>query len=261
MSKKEAWEEKIKNVLALECDGLTASRDLKERIDREILESQKEAGNMKKLSVKKLVIGVAVGCLLVSGGAFAAGRVVSLSSHSYLTDAYRSYDDLGKAQTKLGYPADTVGEFSNGYRFDRMMVDDVNGTDGDGNVIYTYKDLNISYKKGGEPAVWLSACKPVEPQVRKGAPEATRDVEGITLYYDTTTYKFVPPSYELTEEDEKNLEKDNFTISYGTSEVEVQLCSNVTWEKDGVFYNLSGFDLNLSADEMFDMAEEIMGTK
>lgn len=261
MREKEAWEEKIKNALALECGSITPSRDLKDRIDREILESQKEAGNMKRFSMKKLVIGVAAGCLLLSGGVFAAGRVVSLSSHSYLWDAYKSYGDMDKAQAKLGYPADTVEEFANGYRFDKMFVDDVNGTDEDGNVIYTFKDLQISYKKSGEQAVWLSAAKPVEQQVRKGAPEATRQVEGITLYYDETTYKFVPPSYELTEEDQANLERDDFTISYGTDEVKVQKSSNVTWEKDGVVYNLSGFDLNLSSDEMFDMAEEVMGTK
>lgn len=261
MREKEAWEEKIKNALALECGSITPSRDLKDRIDREILESQKEAGNMKRFSMKKLVIGVAAGCLLLSGGVFAAGRVVSLSSHSYLWDAYKSYGDMDKAQAKLGYPADTVEEFANGYRFDKMFVDDVNGTDADGNVIYTFKDLSISYEKSGEPSVWLDVKKPVEPQKRKGEPEAARQVEGITLYYDTITYKFVPPSYELTEEDQANLERDNFTISYGSDEVKVQQNSSVTWEKEGVHYNLSGFDLNLSSDEMFDMAEEIMGTR
>lgn len=261
MREREAWEEKIKNVLALECDGVTASRDLKDRIDEKILESQKEAGNMKKFSMKKLVIGVAAGCLLVSGGALAAGRVVSLSSHSFLWDAYNNYSDMDKAQAELGYSVDTVEAFSNGYRFDRMFVDDVNGTDEDGNVIYTFKSLNISYEKGGEASMWLDASKPVEPSSREGEPEATRQVEGITLYYDVTTYKFVPPNYELTEEDQAKLERDDFTISYGSSEVEVQQNANVTWERDGVHYNLAGFDLNLSADEMFDMAEEIIGAK
>lgn len=261
MREREAWEEKIKNALALECGGVTPSRDLKDRIDRQILESQKEAGNMKKFSMKKLVIGVAAGCLLVSGGVFAAGRVVSLTSHTYKTDACRNYGDMDKVQAKLGYEADTVEKFSNGYCFGEMTVDDVNGTDADGSVVYTYKDLQISYEKSGEQTVWLSAAKPVEQQVRKGEPEAARQVEGITLYYDTTTCKFVPPSYELTEEDQANLERDDFTISYGSSEVQVQKSSNVTWEKDGVYYNLSGFDVSLSADEMFDMAEEVMGTK
>lgn len=33
----------------------------------------------------------------------------------------------------------------------------------------------------------------------------------------------------------------------------------VSWEKDGKCYELSGVDLTLSADELFDMAEEILG--
>ena len=261
MRAREAWEEKIKNVLALECDGITPSRDLKDRIDRQILESQKEAGHMKKLSVKKLVIGVAAGCLLMSAGVFAAGRVVSLTSHTYKTDACRNYGDMDKMQAKLGYTADTVEKFSNGYNFEDMTVDDVNGSDADGNTIYTYKNLNISYGKSGEPTVWLDVSKPVEPSVRKGEAAATRQVNGVMLYYEMTTCKFVPSNYELTEEDRANMEKDNFSVAYGTDAVEIQTASDVRWEKDGVEYYLMGFDLNLGANEMFDMAEEIMGTK
>lgn len=253
-------EKDLKEAFVWECEGLTAPRDLKARIDEKILRGQKEAC-MKCLSVKKVLIGAAVGCLLVSGGVFAAGRVVSLSSSHWLPDAYRSYGDMDRAQKELGYSVDTVEEFSNGYRFDQMFVEDVNGNDEDGNTVYTFKELNISYEKDGEPKMWLDVSKPVEKQVRKGEPEATRQAGGVTVYYDTTTYKFVPPDYELTDEDKVNLEKDDFTISYGTEEVQVQLVSNVTWEKDGVFYNLMGFDLTMGAEELLDMAEEVMGTK
>lgn len=188
MRQREDWEEKIKNVLALECDGITAPRDLKDRIDERIRESQKEAGYMKKFSVKKLVIGVAVGCLLVSGGAFAAGRVVSLSSHSSLLDAYRSYKDIDKAQAELGYSVDTLEAFSNGYRFDKMFVDDVNGTDADGNVVYTYKNLNISYVKSGESGMWLDVSKPVEPSEvkRQGLQDRWETLRCITIRSPTS---------------------------------------------------------------------------
>ena len=54
-------EKKLKEALAQECEDMTASRDLKDRIDAEILERQKEA-DMKHFSVKKLIIGVAAGC-------------------------------------------------------------------------------------------------------------------------------------------------------------------------------------------------------
>lgn len=262
MNHRNDWEEKIKDMLTLECDGLTASQDLKDRIDEQILGSRKEAWNMKKFSTKKLIIGVAVGCLLVSGVTLAAGQhAVSLSSRAYLTDASRSYSDMEKQQQKLGYTADTVENFSNGYRFDSMIVGDSQGEDQDGSKIYTYKFLRVNYQKDGEPSVSLYIQKPVETQARAKAPNAARDCGGITLHYDTFTYKFVPMDYELTAEDKANQEKDNYAISYGSSEVEIQRNAVVEWEKNGIVYQLLGFDLNLSADDMFDMAEEVMGTK
>jgi len=261
MDQREHWEDKIKNVLALECDGITASQDLKDRIDEEILRSRKEAGNMKKLSAKKLIIGVVAGCLLVSGGVFAAGHVVSFSSHSYWTNASRNYGDMEKQQQKLGYAADTVESFANGYQFDSVTVGDTQGEDEDGNAVYTYKFMNVHYKKSGEPAVSLYIQKPVESQVRTEAPDAARTCGDITLYYDSATFKFVPPDYELTAEDKANQERGDYHISYGSDEVETQQNFQVTWEKEGIVYELIGFDLNLTADDMFDMAEEIMGTK
>lgn len=91
--------------------------------------------------------------------------------------------------------------------------------------------------------------------------EKTRVCGDITLYYDSTTYKFVPADYELTQEDKVNQEKENYCISYGSDQVEIQKAVVVDWMKNGIRYQLIGFDLNVSADEMFDMAEEIMGTK
>ena len=58
---------------------------------------------MKKLSVKKLAIGVAVGCLLVSGGVYAAGRAVSLSTHHYRTDDCRDYGKLSEMEQMVDW--------------------------------------------------------------------------------------------------------------------------------------------------------------
>ena len=62
MKRRKNWEDKIKDVLTFQCDGLTPSQDLKDRIDEKILTSQ-EAESMKHLSAKKLIIGIAVWCL------------------------------------------------------------------------------------------------------------------------------------------------------------------------------------------------------
>ena len=253
-------EKKLKEALTRECADMTASRDLKERIDTEILERQKEA-DMKHFSVKKLVIGVVAGCLLVSGGVFATGHAVSLSSHSYLGDGYKSFSDLDKAEAELGYQVDAVETFENGYRFEEMVVTDVQGVDESGNPVYTFKGMDIRYDRGGAPSVVVSIEKPVETQTRTKEPQAVRQVGEITVYYDTQIYKFVPPSYELTEEDKAKQESGELLISYGNNKLEVLTSHDVTWEKGGIHYHILGFDVNLSAEEMLDMAEEIIGTK
>lgn len=260
MNRKDNWEDRIKDVLTLECDGLTASQDLKDRIDEKILTSQ-EAGNMKHLSAKKWIVGVVVGCLLISGGVFAAGRVVSVSSHSDWRDGCRSYSEMGQQEKKLGYAVDSVEQFANGYQFNKAVVGEQEGKDQDKNQVYSAKFMSIEYARDAEPTVSLYIEKPSVTLARLKPAEATRVCGDITLYYDSATYKFVPPDYELTAEDKANQEKDNYCISYGSDEVEVQKSSVVEWKKDGIQYQLIGFDLNLTADEMFDMAEEVMGTK
>lgn len=260
MNRKDEWEDKIKDVLTLACDGLTASQDLKDRIDRKILTSQ-EAESMKHLSVKKLVIGVAIGCLLISGGVFAAGQVVSVSSHSDWRDGCNSYSGMEQQEKKLGYEVDSVEQFTNGYRFEKAVVGEAQGKDQDKNTVDTHKFMSIEYARGTEPTVSLYIEKPFETIVRNQQAEKTRVSGDTTLYYDSTTYKFVPADYELTEEDKVNQEQDNYCISYGSDQVEVQKSVVVTWMKNGIQYELIGFDLNVSAEELFDMAEEIMGTK
>ena len=64
--------------------------------------------------------------------------------------------------------------------------------------------------------------------------------------------------YELTEEDKINQQKENYNISVGTDQVEIQRVTHVMWKKNGISYDLFGYDLDLSAEEMLDMAEEVL---
>lgn len=253
------FEQNMKHVLEIECQDVTASRNLKDRIDEEILKSQKEAGTMKHLSVRKFVIGAAAACLLVGGGAYAAGHAVSFSSGHNLFDSYTSYEDMDRGEKELGYAVDSVETFVNGYRFAQMYVEDVDAWDEEGNKAYTFPEMTIHYEKEGAPHMYLAIHKPVEEIERSKEADDTRTCGDITLYYDEYTYKFVPPDYELTEEDKENEARDDYYISYGSDEVEIKQSTGVTWEKDGIFYNLAGMDLGLGADEMFAMAEQILG--
>lgn len=249
----------IKDALSQECSSLSPSPGMKDRIDEQIRRSQEETGQMKHLSIKKVVIGVAAACLLIPGGAYAAGHADYLIGHSCIGGQSKNYSgDMEKMETKLGYPVLTVESFDNGYCFKEMEVMDTEGRDENNNKVYTYKDMTVYYGKQGCGSMYLGICKPVENQTRTKIPNATKACGDIMLYYDEYTYKSVPADYEMTPDDQANEQRDDYYISFGLDEVQIQISQGVTWEMDGVSYNLAGFDLGLSADEMFAMAEQII---
>lgn len=48
------------------------------------------------------------------------------------------------------------------------------------------------------------------------------------------------------------------TFVHGNDKVEIQECSYVQWEKDGIFYRIQGFDTDISPQEMLAMAGEMI---
>jgi hypothetical protein len=58
--------------------------------------------------------------------------------------------------------------------------------------------------------------------------------------------------------DEKEVTDDHFFISYGSDERETKYVSNVIFEMDNVIYDIGTFDNDISAEEMLDMAQEII---
>ena len=83
-------------------------------------------------------------------------------------------------------------------------------------------------------------------------------MDGTELRFYKTVNKFVPANYELTEEDKKAQEAGNFDLAYGSDEIEITTSCMVEWDMDGQGYSLFKFGEELSAEEMFAMAEEII---
>lgn len=256
MKLKQNFDKKIREALQEECGKILASAQLKQRIDEKINLEQEEK-KMKHINMKKVGIGVAAACLLVSGVTF-AGKTVGFSTHGTNLSEFASFAALDKAEEQLGYQIDCVEQFNNGYTFAKADIAESAALDENGNILYTIKELYIDYEKAGEPVICLGIEKPVEKLESGKIPDATRVCGDITIAYDAFTYKCVPLDYELTEEDMENMKKDNYNISVGSDEVLIQQCYNITWDKGDIRYILVGFDLNLSADELFNMAEEII---
>ena len=86
-------------------------------------------------------------------------------------------------------------------------------------------------------------------------------IGGVSVSYLETTMKVVPPDYELTEQDKKDMENPNFGISYGSDEVKVQEVHSMEWRTEDQAYSLVDITGTAGAEEMFSMAEEIIEGK
>lgn len=257
MRTKQEFDKQIRIILENECDGISASEDLKYRIDRAIQEEQEE-NFMKHISIKKLCVGVAAACMIMSCGSVFASRVVDFVGGSSSVPEYTSYEEIGKAEAEIGFEADHVGRFANGYVFSGACIGEMDAYGEASEKIKTVQTLEMTYSKAGKADVNLYIERELEGISDTKQPDSVRTCGDTVLRYDEYTYKFVPVSYELTEEDEINQQKDNYYISVGTDQVEIQKITRVRWEKCGITYDLFGNDLDLSADEMLDMAEEIL---
>ncbi len=255
-------ENKIKEELQNSCQMIYASDALKQKIDQQIEnQSKKESYMKKKISIKKIAVVAAVICVFATGTCFASGKVQSLVSRSNIFNVERDFSKLDKLEEEIGYDVKAVQSFENGYTFQNMEAEDVEGLDENNNKVATYKCLDINYEKDGEE-LDLNISKGISEE-DKQTPTETRQINGITLEYNLDTYKFVPEGYEMTEEDNENLSKEHYYISVGAEdeEVEIKQVSFLSWEEDGVKYSFMQDDTKLSVDELVKMASEVIASK
>lgn len=234
---------------------ISASGQLKTEIDAAI--GLEEGKSMRKISMRKIIIGVAAACLFVSGAAF-AGHTAYFSSGVPSMPEYETYAQMGEAQDRLGYPIDYVETFGNGYTFAGASIGTTYAHDENDNRIYSNPEMNIDYKKEGEPGIFLTIEKAVENISQDTEADAVRICKDITIEYREENYKFVKTDYVVTEKDKEAMESGEITISSGADKEERKTAYGVEWNKNGVHYHLGGFDVSLTPEEMMDMAEEII---
>lgn len=235
-----------------------------ERLMAEIAElaaknSEKERYAMKKFSFKLVATVCAVFVLSAVSVLAASGVLGGWVGHNIVGSRVTSYAQVAeKLVPELEFAPTVVEEFSNGFAFTMADLGEIQAMDDEGNKFgKVYKDLMLEYKNadGEQLALYISN----EP-TGEAAPGvvATREVGNVVLEYREMQYMFVPPGYEVSEEDRAAEARGEMYISVGSSEVERQVNCGVQWQKDGVRYNLFGWDVALGADEMLDMAEELL---
>ena len=243
------FEETYKNII----DDLHPSFELIEKLNitREV--------KIMKFSKKKVVIVAVVACMLFSTTVFAAVKIASYRAwSSNLTeekDITKSRDDAESLGVSLGIPE----AFSNGYTFSYSNIGGVEALDENGTSMDNGKSFMVTYAKNGCSDVYLNVDPIFEPfGVDMSEKYQVKDINSISVYFYSDTYKFVPSNYELTDEDKENMERPDYEISYGSDEVMIQNCSGFIFEYESKLYNMFAFDSGLTIDEWTEMAEELL---
>lgn len=157
------------------------------------------------------------------------------------------FNKLGDLTKQLNFSAKCVSSFSNGFLF---AVADI-----------MENELLLCYKNP-QTAETINCYMKAAPETAEPLPPNTQQwQEGDVLFtFYQFDYKFVPPDYEETEEDTAAVNAGSLQLAWGSSEVEEHIIQGVVWQEDDVRYMLSGMDLTLTADEMLDMAAQIVNS-
>lgn len=219
------------------------------------LPERKEGISMKRKTLTKLLIAAAV-VTVMAATAIAGGRMLMVSSHSYKGDEYQKLPTAAWAKEKIGAEPKLIAEFSNGYTFDHGNIVENEITTEGNNKTQSHASLDLTYQKAGE-SVELSLSGVPLP-VASDAEQIERD--GITFHYDSYTHKVVPVDYKETEEDKAAAANGELVLAWGSETVEVLEFQTLVWEQNGVQYHLSGHDMELTRDDLSDMACELMAS-
>lgn len=269
---------KIAAALHHAADGVEVSPFAEARLMAKIKDSKqtgadapwKERLFMKRFSKRFIVAFCAIFCLTCMTAMAATSIVHGWHGHNIVGTETNVYADVAdKLLPKLEYTPNTVEEFSNGFKFAEASLGISQGMDENHNdITRQYTDCNLYYNNAatGEEVSLYSDNIPQtmfpEDSVDPAAKNVTTHTVGdITITYSEYQYKFVPPDYEISDEEQAAMDRGDLVMSYGTSEVQEKYLKGADWYADGVHYNLFGWDLTLTADDMFVMAEEIINAE
>lgn len=241
------FNETYKNIV----DDLQPSTELYDKI--RISEETK----MMRFNKMKMVVWIAAACMVFGTTVFAAGKISGYKSWSNTLTEEKDISKAREDAEKLGVTLEIPADFSNGYVFDRSNAGGIEGLDEDGNAVVSGKSFEATYCREDASNIYLNVDPSFEPLVAEEC-DICKEINGIKVYFYDHIYKFVPSDYELTDEDRENMEKPGYNISYGSDEVEEQKCSGFIFEYEEKVYNILSFDAELSADEWYEMAEELL---
>ncbi|MBS6643400.1 MAG: hypothetical protein KH366_07450 [Clostridiaceae bacterium] len=258
--KKSASDLKIIDALNREAEKLPVSSWHVENMKRSVHNRIQEGKRMKRYSIKKIIVAAAVVCALGSITAVAAGRIVGIGSHSSWKEAFYDHAKVDEMEQKLGYTLKAPKSFSNGFAFSSGVPKHQTAKDENGNVLKRSEGVSITYKKKGTAEMALDIEK-ADFVNSTAVPDQKFTYNGITLNYSLDNYRFVPPDYQVSDEEQAAMDSGKLYLSYGSDKVENSVVQNIYWEDEGAVYTLLAFDSTLGPDDFYEMACEVIDVR
>ena len=229
---------------------------IKDMVNSKILSAAVERKSITMKSKRKIALITVAATLVMGITVFATNGSISqwLGSSSSIPN-YKTLPTTEQIVKDIGYEAVTIEEFSNGYQFNNGSIVNNALADKTGNVTEKFKSVSFCYEKNGDEVIF-SQNKFNSTVETSG--EVITSIDGVDLYYDSYTNKLVPGDYEMTDEDKRAEQNGELVFSYGMDEVEIVEVQTVAWQKDTIRYQLLQIDGKLSADELSEMAKEII---
>ena len=256
----EQMEEQIRQALSRQAETVRVSSQDSQRMIRSVHRKIEEENRMRKWSAKKIVVVAAAVCVFGTITAVAAGKIAGIASYSSWNDAVYQYSKVADMEKEVGFEAKIPEAFANGYGFTSALPGSQESRDAEGNVVETIRDMTVNYKKNGMADISLIAA----PAKLDDAPltgDSTFTHGDCTLYFSVRENLFVPPDYQVSEEEQALSDAGKLNIGYGTSEVQRNRSQTIYWEDGGVFYTIISFDNTMTAEEFAGLAGEIIDLK
>lgn len=247
----------IINALYADAYSYDPPADLKQRIDAQIARQKKEVICMKKMSVKKVAIVAAAVCALTGTVCMAGGKIAGYSGGTRAGSRTSDFSDIGTLEKKLDLTVNAPEAFANGYAFADACISDYDALDEDGIKVGAESELYITYERDGRKMNYIVKKGAVSVGDARLERAQVIEQDGVTYYYTIDNYLFLPPDAEATAEELAAQDAGDLVISYGSDEREEQTCYDLMWNVDGQNHSLMGFDIDLSAQEMADMAAQL----
>lgn len=253
-------DEKIAKALHEAGENIEADEWLMRRIKADIAQrkSQGERTIMKRKHMKWVAVGAML--LMTSTAAYAISTQTH-TGHSYHDQDLTTPPSVSELNEKVGYAPQYIEAFSNGWTFESASIVNNETDDQDSAADQTWKSIDFNYKNAAAGKTWVVLSTTNVPSTTPYPGEKvqlTTQEGNISAVYFEQKFKFVPPSYELSEEDKAAEANGSLVISYGSDKVKEEVMYNVCWESAGIAYQLLTNSPTLDRDALLAMAEEIV---